>query len=417
MIGRICFCLVAAAALSACAVVQPDRIHYRWSDATSAPCDACAPPPSNAFVGIALSGGGSRAAVFAAAGLEALGDEGVLREATHLSSVSGGGLAASYYVLHHPASRDDFAAFKKAMRRNYLTATVLRQISKPNRISSPTRRLSSLQDALDKAFLDGAVFGDLDAGPTLLVNASRYDDGRRFVFSNLSIPDEAADFEPYEQETLRAASFSGAGCPRATPASFSLSLAIAISAAFPPVLGPAALEAPVECDSDVQYWHLGDGGIIDNTGVETLAEIAMRAVKAGAPIKNVLIVSLDAGRRAPPEAMMQNRNLKLWTSDPGRVVDVAGMQREAWRDLVLPRVMSEIGVPFEVVTLRYTDAQLDEWPASCGKRDGGPEAIAAHLAAIPTSLKISACNADLLEAAAKDVVRRSLAIGASLAQR
>ena len=104
---------------------------------------------------------------------------------------------------------------------------------------------------------------------------------------------------------------------------------------------------------------------------------------------------------------MQNRNLKLWTSDPGRVVDVAGMQREAWRDLVLPRVMSELGVPFEIVTLRFTDAQLDEWPASCGKREGGPEAIAAHLAAIPTSLKISACNADLLEAAAKDVVRRT----------
>lgn len=406
MPSRVCFSILAAALVSACALVQPDRIHYRWSEANSAPCATCAPAPSDEFLGIALSGGGSRAAVFAAAGLEALADEGILQKATHVSSVSGGGFAASYYALHRPASREDFAAFKKAMRRNYVTAMELRQLLKPNRFSSPTRRLSSLQDALDRAFLDGAVFGDLTAGPALLVNASRYDDGRRFVFSNVTIPEEAPEFQPYEKETLRAGSFSLADCPRATPASFSLSLAIAISAAFPPVLGPGALETPADCEGGAQYWHLGDGGIIDNKGVETLTEVALRAVKSGATVKRILIFSFDAGRRTTPEAMMQDKNLKLWTSDPGRVVDVAVMQGEAWRDLVLPRVTREIGVPFEIVSLRYTDAQLEEWPASCGARGSGPEAIAAHIAAIPTSLKINDCDADLMEAAAEDVVGR-----------
>ncbi|MEX0645055.1 MAG: patatin-like phospholipase family protein [Parvularculaceae bacterium] len=353
------------------------------------------------------SGGGSRAAVFAAAGLEALAEAGVLHRATHISSVSGGGFAASYFALHRPASREEFAEFRKTMRRNYLNATVLRQFLKPNRLSSPTRRLSSLQDALDKAFLDGARFGDLDAGPTLLVNAARYDDGRRFVFSNLGIPEEAPVFEPYSDDTLRAASFSLPGCARAAPASFSLSLAIAISAAFPPILGPAALELPGACEGGARYSHLGDGGIIDNTGVETLAEIAVRDVKSGKPLKRVLIISFNAGRRASSEVMMQERNLKLWTTDPGRVVDMPAMQAEGWRDLVMPRVIKDLNVPFEIVSLRYTDARLDAWPVSCGKKDGGAEAIAAHLAEIPTNLKITACDADLVEAAARDVVKRT----------
>ena len=36
------------------------------------------------------------------------------------------------------------------------------------------------------------------------------------------------------------------------------------------------------------------------------------------------------------------------------------------------------------------------------------QAIRAHLATIPTSLKISDCDADLMELAAHDVVRRAL---------
>src|SRR5512139_672559 len=57
-------------------------------------------PERDLVVGVALSGGGSRAALFGASGLEALaqvrapGGASVLDQVTYLSSVSGGSLAA-----------------------------------------------------------------------------------------------------------------------------------------------------------------------------------------------------------------------------------------------------------------------------------------------------------------------------------
>src|SRR6185436_12856853 len=65
-------------------------------------------PEGDLLVGIALSGGGSRAAVFGAAGLEALGrirvggGRSILEETRYLSSVSGGSIAAAYYAGHKP---------------------------------------------------------------------------------------------------------------------------------------------------------------------------------------------------------------------------------------------------------------------------------------------------------------------------
>ena len=59
-------------------------------------------------VGVSFSGGGSRAALFGAGGLEALGrlpapnGGSVLEQVGYLSSVSGGGLPAAYYALHKP---------------------------------------------------------------------------------------------------------------------------------------------------------------------------------------------------------------------------------------------------------------------------------------------------------------------------
>jgi hypothetical protein len=52
------------------------------------------------FVGVAISGGGSRAANFGAAMLEELDALGLLDQATAISGVSGGSLPAAYYSLH-----------------------------------------------------------------------------------------------------------------------------------------------------------------------------------------------------------------------------------------------------------------------------------------------------------------------------
>jgi hypothetical protein len=65
-------------------------------------------PDRDLLIGVALSGGGSRAALFGAAGLEALAGlraaDGapLIEKISHLSSVSGGSLAAAYHALKKP---------------------------------------------------------------------------------------------------------------------------------------------------------------------------------------------------------------------------------------------------------------------------------------------------------------------------
>ncbi|MCF6328974.1 MAG: patatin-like phospholipase family protein, partial [Henriciella sp.] len=278
--------------IGGCAFFKEDRIHYSWTPQADTPCTSCAPLAEHSeFVGVALSGGGSRASVFGAAALEVLAEAGVMQRATHISSVSGGGFSAAYYVLHsptpcaeadrrlsQPCTSESYAAFKQAMRHNYLVDMTMKQFTHPSRLTSPTRRLLSLRDALDDQITGGAKFGDLPQSPILLINAARYDDARRFVFSNLPISDEDSAIEPYTEKTLQTASFSLPGCTRAVPQDFSVALAVAISAGFPPLLGPAAIEMPTRCrgENDL-YWHLGDGGILDNSGVETLEDYALHA--------------------------------------------------------------------------------------------------------------------------------------------
>jgi hypothetical protein len=275
--------------------------------------------------------------------------------------------------------------------------------------------LLSLRDALDNQFAGEAVFGELPATPVLLINGARYDDGRRFVFSNQAIPEQASDVPPFTEETLRSASFSLTDCTRATPPDFSVALAVAISAGFPPLLGPAAIEAPESCDGGAtRYWHLGDGGILDNTGVESLEDFALHADMGGAEIKRVIILSFDAGRSTSPEVMMGKRNLKLWTSDPGRIVGIVGKRANAYRDLALREHYAASGVEFHVLEMRYTDAVIEKWPESCGSRDGGAAEIRAYLETVPTNFKITDCNADLMELAARDLVRKMLRENAEL---
>ena len=71
------------------------------------PCQASV-PEHDLMIGVALSGGGSRAALFAEAGLEALAQirladgASLIDRIDHISSVSGGSLSASYYILKKP---------------------------------------------------------------------------------------------------------------------------------------------------------------------------------------------------------------------------------------------------------------------------------------------------------------------------
>jgi hypothetical protein len=107
MVGmRVALALVGAVLLAGCASA---------SYVTVKPVDSPGPcmtdvPARDLLLGVALSGGGSRVALFAQAGLEALArlrtadGDSVINKTNHLSTVSGGSISATYYMLKKPGN-------------------------------------------------------------------------------------------------------------------------------------------------------------------------------------------------------------------------------------------------------------------------------------------------------------------------
>jgi hypothetical protein len=381
--------------------------------------------------------------VFGAAALEALAEHGALDQVTHLSSVSGGSFTAAYFLANPPACgaiptpearqacwHAYFSGFKQQMRVNYWYRMFGRN-ARPWRFSSPTRRATSLQEILDKRFLHGKTFGELPARPVLMINTTSYDETRRFVFSNACLAEGASDpstdpsaptrkryqimaAKALAQRALQAYTFSRPQCQRPVPADLPLSLAVVASAAFPPLIGPISIQAPSECDSGAaEWWHLGDGGIIENSGTDSLEEVFLRRLAAqGPPPEKAWVLSVDAGAQPDPETLKQTRKFNMYRGmKASLVVDSPRVRGQAYHDVFWRDLEAELlkeGIGYEKLTFRYSQAELDVLPASCMKKLPDAQSIADHLPTIPTKLRINACDADLLELAAHQLVHATL---------
>src|SRR5262245_24626600 len=97
--------LICGAVLGGCATSVAIQVPRAGADL---PCIA-APQQQDLVIGVAVSGGGSRAALYGAAGLEALArirtpeGDSLLERVNYLSSVSGGSVASGYFVAKKPA--------------------------------------------------------------------------------------------------------------------------------------------------------------------------------------------------------------------------------------------------------------------------------------------------------------------------
>lgn len=383
--------------------------------------------------------------MFGAAVLEALAERGILGQVSHVSSVSGGSIAAGYFLTHPPACegaltadeelacrREYFTEFKAQMRVNFQTAMMIRN-ARPTRITSPTRRALSLQEVLDQRFLDNRTFGELGSSPTALINSTSYDETRRFVFSNKCLPADAGgpaagssarDRKRYEvmarsalaTTAVRAVTFSRPQCTRPVPDDLPVSLAVVASAAFPPAIGPVAMQVPSACagDSAPEWWHLGDGGVVENLGTDSLEEILLRRLVAGGPpLEQALILSVDSGAHPSPEQLRRMDNFRM-NSSPSRVNLVVITPRargQAYHDVFWDELVGELekeGIGFEKITFRHSEAELGTLPASCAGKTSAEMSIREQLLDIPTLLMIDDCNADLLEKAAHQLVHSIL---------
>lgn len=444
----VCALLVAGCA-SALAVTVPK--------AGPAPPCVQAPSDSELLVGVALSGGGSRAALFAAAGLEALGrvhvpgSGSVLEHVGYVSSVSGGSVAAAYYVSQKPprgipvltpagelsdAYQEFFARFQTAVTQDIEGALIRRQLATFRWLNS-SLAARSLAEVLNERVLGDIRFQDLAQrevqgdSPRLIVNTTLFNNGRRLVFTTL--PPDAMQYDFFRSLQL---SLARRGAPSEIPANLverwetllpmtpqdlhldpcaiRLAVAVAGSASFPPLIGPITFRV----GEATQYWHTGDGGLYENQGVESILFAFLRKLQER-KARRALIIAFDSsypfsvGSR---RLTLRAEPFSLFTYDFSRIPSImeeraTSYQLLFFRSLQLEGVFPD-GRTARIVVLRHTDAEwkadLSDLPEACrGEKPplALPEAVRDRIAEIPTSFWLrSECDRQLLVTAAAKVV-------------
>lgn len=201
-------------------------------------------------VGLALSGGGFRAAAFHLGVFRRLRELGILWHVDMLSCVSGGSIAGAYLA----ANWGDDAALDRLER--YLATTSIAVSSVIAGVLDPFEsRLERLAATYDRDFLQGMTLGDLRDGPRLYLNATNVASGNLFFFVTGGGGDVVlGEHELGQRDATR----------------FPLSKAVAASSAFPPVFPPLKLTRAEYDVPDVDFVTLTDGGVYDNLGANPL---------------------------------------------------------------------------------------------------------------------------------------------------
>ena len=285
------------------------------------PCQM-APPARDVFLGVALSGGGSRAALFGSSGMAALAEvrmadgTSLIERITHVSSVSGGSIAAGYYTLKKPgrevkvlnpdgtltdAYRAFFDQYRVDMSQDFETSLIWRQLLSFRWINSGLAA-KTLAEILVERLYGWTRLEDIAArekagdSPGLIVNTTLYNNGRRFAATVL--PPDVFDYD-YFADLERAITRRG-GVMEPSPyirerwnrlrpmtpidihmdaCRMHLAGAVTASASFPPLVGPITLRVG---DEEV-YWHTGDGGLYENSGVESLLFLHLKQLQEKKP--------------------------------------------------------------------------------------------------------------------------------------
>ena len=291
-----------------------------------------ATPTSKEAVGIALSGGGVRAAAFHAGVLQYLAEKNKLESVIHVSSVSGGslfmGLLLSCNEYQWPTSSDYIRNVFPKIRRQ-LTSTSLQRTAIYRLIFNPLNwryllsRANVMAQAIQSQWGIDIPLRSLSGDPIWSINGTTAETGRRFRFKDGRMGD-------YEL---------GYADVRDIP----LASAMAVSAAFPGGIGPLFIKPSHFQWHKRETWestdgeklreipfeglHLYDGGLYDNLGMEPLFDMGKQAIKpGGTKAINYLIVA-DAGAalvRSPIPHPLNPMRFK-------RIADIALDQTRALR--------------------------------------------------------------------------------------
>jgi predicted acylesterase/phospholipase RssA len=261
------------------------------------------------LIGVAVSGGGSRSAYFLACVLDGMRhievpapagsaepSNSFLDEVDYLSSVSGGSLASAYYTLRRPPVSDPealdafFVEFRADMRRHFELRSLGRTIFGLRWLAlllTYYHRGHVMASTWDANFFDDATFAELPPPrppyPSLIVNATSYSSGQKFLFTRLPTArfDDSLVFARLREGRLITQGFDPSHQPLRSVGfdtldsdigSYPISHAVVASAGVPNLLGPVILKSQAR-GAGGDFVALGDGGIYDNYGLETLLQL------------------------------------------------------------------------------------------------------------------------------------------------
>jgi predicted acylesterase/phospholipase RssA len=225
------------------------------------------------FIGIALSGGGSRAANFSAAVL--LDRLGILSKATALSAVSGSSLPTAYFGLYgREQSRWNREYVRAQMAKDFEIRWFGRWFLPQNILAywhSNFTRSDIMKEVFDSNLFQGKTFGDMGRGlPRILINSTTLSEGKRFVFS---------------EEQFRAL--------KSRIDTFPIANAVMASSAVPGAFHDMTLRDHSVSTRET-YEHVLDGGSSDNLGVTTLLTMVKQLYSGKDHPKGCFLFVVDA---------------------------------------------------------------------------------------------------------------------------
>ncbi len=284
-------------------------------------------PPEGMQIGLALSGGGIRAMAFHSGVLHWLAKVGQLSQVTHVSSVSGGSLLTGLILRLSNWSWPSAEQYKtvvlpqtrKILTEQDLVIQALLRLIHPMNWNYLLSRANILARTIESTWGIDAHLADLPEVPVWSVNGTTAETGRRFRFKRTAVGD-------YELGYTDAAKFKVADT-------------MAISAAFPGLIGPfairtvdyvwykreswnAKIESAEKKQPPFEHLHLYDGGVYDNLGIEPLFDSGKQEPKDGV---NFILVS-DAGAPLP-------RTKLRFTLNPYRLKRIADIMSDQGRAL------------------------------------------------------------------------------------
>ena len=277
------------------------------------------------MVGLAFSGGGTRAAAFSFGALTEIertplpgraGASSLIDRVNFVSGVSGGSILTAYYGLKKRAALADFRERFLLRNGEEPLTTAASPLSVMRAVAGGVNDSGQFARWLDENLFEGATFGDMrrTPGPGVWINAADIYNRTAFVFGPAAFAALCSDL-----------------------ASYPLADAVAASAAVPVVFAPAVVKSyPQNCtdkppawiervqrnpntapmlkafadalsryrSGSVSYVKLLDGGLVDNFGLSGFTIMRLLSDTPYGPLtrqeavklRRAIIIIVDAGR-------------------------------------------------------------------------------------------------------------------------